>query len=229
MRRSDLQLIRALPLFHGMTASHFEALIQAALLQKFPPYVVLTTEGELPDFLHVVVEGTVELYAGHAGRETAIDTLDPVATFILAAVIRDEVYLKSARTLTPSRILMIPADAVRDVFGRDASFARAVVGELAARYRSIVRALKNQKLRTGAERLGSWVLMADRRGGGTGRVQLAYEKRTLASLPGMTAENLSRNLAILTEHGVRTEGRNITITDRGKLEAFAIPNGLIDG
>jgi CRP/FNR family transcriptional activator FtrB len=45
----------------------------------------------------------------------------------------------------------------------------------------------------------------------------------------MTAENLSRNLAILTEHGVRTEGRNITITDRGKLEAFAIPNGLIDG
>jgi CRP/FNR family transcriptional regulator, transcriptional activator FtrB len=228
MRRSDLQLIRALPLFHDMAAGHFETLMRAALLQKFPPHVVLVTEGELPDFLHVVVEGVVELFASYAGRETAIDTLHPIMTFILAAVIRDEVYLKSARTLTPSRILMIPAAAVRDVFGRDASFARAVVDELAARYRGVVRALKNQKLRTGAERLGAWILEADRRAGGTGRVQLAYEKRMLASLLGMTAENLSRNLAILAEHGIRTEGRSITITNRDRLQTFATPDGLID-
>ncbi len=42
----------------------------------------------------------------------------PVSTFILAAVIRDEVYLKSARTLTPAQILMVPAQTVRDVFDR---------------------------------------------------------------------------------------------------------------
>ena len=77
-----------------------------------------------------------------------------MTTFILAAVIRDEVYLKSARTLTPAQILMIPAQTVRDVFGRDAAFARAIVNELAERYRGLVRALKNEKLRTGARAAG---------------------------------------------------------------------------
>ena len=228
MRRSDLELVRALPLFQHMATNHFESLMKAALLQKFPPRVVLVAEGDLPDFLHVVIEGTVELFATHAGHETTIDMLAPVTTFILAAVIRDEVYLKSARTMTPSRVLMIPAEAVRDVFGRDASFARAVVAELAARYRGIVRALKNQKLRSSVERLASWVLQTDRRNGGSGRVPLAYEKRTLASLLGMTPENLSRNLAILSEHGLATEGRHFTITDRGRLERFAVPSALID-
>ena len=60
----------------------------------------------------------MELFAAWDKRETTIDILRPVTTFILAAVIRDEVHLKSARTLTPARVLMIPAEAVRDVFGR---------------------------------------------------------------------------------------------------------------
>jgi CRP/FNR family transcriptional activator FtrB len=229
MRRSDLELVRGLPLFQQMVTNHFDALMTPALLQKFPPHVVLVSQGDLPDFLHVVIDGAVELFATHAGHETTIDILDPVTTFVLAAVIRDEVYLKSARTMTPSRVLMIPAGTVRNVFGRDANFARAVVIELAARYRGIVRALKNQKLRSGAERLASWVLQADRRNGGSGRVRLVFEKRTLASLLGMTPENLSRNLAILSEHGLVTDRRHFTIRDRDRLERFAVPSALIDG
>ena len=102
------------------------------MLQKFPEHTTLIQEGDLPDFLHILVDGTVELFAGWDGRETTIDIIRPVTTFILAAVIRDEVYLKSARTLNSARILMIPAQAVRDVFGRDAAFARSIVNELAA-------------------------------------------------------------------------------------------------
>lgn len=48
---------------------------------------------------------------------------------------------------------------VRDVFGRDATFARSIVNELAARYRSVVTILKNQKLRTGIEWLANWLWM----------------------------------------------------------------------
>src|SRR4249920_3813652 len=124
MRHSELDLVRELPLFREMTGTHFATLVRGALLQKFPGHVVLIREGDLPDFLHIIVDGSVELFAEWDGRETTIDIMRPVTTFILAAVIRDEVYLKSARTLTPSRILMIPAESVRVVFGRDAAFAR---------------------------------------------------------------------------------------------------------
>jgi CRP/FNR family transcriptional activator FtrB len=229
VRQSDWKLIRALPLFCDMSESNFEELLNAAFLQRFPQHVALITEGELPDFLHIVVEGSVELFGGHNGHETTIDIIRPVTTFILAAVIRDAVYLKSARTLAPAQILMIPAQTVRDVFGRDAAFARAIVNELAERYRSIVRSLKNEKLRNSAERLANWILQADAQQGNQRSIELTFDKRTLASRLGMTPENLSRNLALLARYGVRSAGRDIKIEDSLALERFAKPNALIDG
>ena len=161
IRQTESNLIKSLPLFKDVSDTHFEELVSSAFLQRFPQGIVLIQEGDLPDFLHIVVEGSVELFAQHNGHETALDIMQPVTTFILAAVIRDEVYLKSARTLTPTQILMIPAQAVRDVFDRDAAFARAIVNELAVRYRCVVRSLKNEKLRTSAERLANWILQEE--------------------------------------------------------------------
>jgi len=146
VRQSDWKLIRALPLFCEMSEANFATLVGAAFLQRFPLHTTLINEGDLPDFLHIVVEGSVEMFSAHNGHETTIEIMRPVTTFVLAAVIRDAVYLKSARTLTPAQILMIPAQTVRDVFDRDASFARAIVNELAERYRAVVRSLKNEKL-----------------------------------------------------------------------------------
>jgi len=228
VRQTEWKLIRALPLFRDVREAQFKQLMNAAFLQRFPERMDLIKEGELPDFLHIVAEGSVELYATDDGHETTIEILQPVTTFILAAVIRDEVYLKSARTLTPAQVLMIPAVAVRDVFGRDAAFARAIVNELADRYRALVRALKGEKLRTGAQRLANWILRANPREQGR-NIELEFDKRTLASLLGMTPENLSRNLALLTSHGVKTLGRDIIVEDERALVQFAKPNALIDG
>jgi CRP/FNR family transcriptional activator FtrB len=229
MRRADVDMVRDLPLFGGMTDGHFDSLLNAALLQKFPEHTTLIQEGDFPDFLHILVDGTVELFAGWDGRETTIDVIRPVTTFILAAVIRDEVYLKSARTLNPTRILMIPAQAVRDVFGRDAAFARAIVNELAERYRRVVRVLKDQKLRTGIERLANWILDEERHQGGRRQIELVHDKRTLSARLGMTPENLSRNLAGLVDHGVTGSGRKIVIGDFGALQRLAKSDPLIDG
>jgi CRP/FNR family transcriptional activator FtrB len=115
------------------------------------------------------------------------------------------------------------------VFGREAAFARAVVDELAERYRGVVRALKNEKLRTGPVRLANWILREDARQGETHRISLTVDKRTLASRLGMTPENLSRNLGQLASYGVRTSGRTIIVDDMAKLSTFAKPNALMDG
>jgi CRP/FNR family transcriptional activator FtrB len=168
------------------------------------------------------------MFANYERRETTLDILRPVSTFILAAVVRDEVYLKSARTLLPSRILMLPAAHVREIFGRDAAFARAVVGELATRYRGLVRELKDHKLRDSRERLANWILRQDREQGEPASFLIGYDKRTLASLLGMTPENLSRGLSALAEHCVAIRGREIRVADREALRRFAKPDALID-
>ncbi|MFY9600424.1 MAG: helix-turn-helix domain-containing protein [Pseudolabrys sp.] len=228
MRDNDRKLIRALPLFREMSEENFDELLRAAFLQRFPPHVMLLREGDLPDFLHIVVEGSVELFGAHDHHETTIDIIRPVTTFILAAVIRDAVYLKSARSLSPAQSLLSPAQTVRDVFGRDAAFARAIVNELAERYRSVVRALKNEKLRSSAERLANWILQTGSEQGNRRSIELTFDKRTLASRLGMTPENLSRNLSMLSKHGVRSSGRDIVIENPLALERFAKPNALID-
>jgi CRP/FNR family transcriptional activator FtrB len=228
MRDTDAEIVRALPLFRGMEPQHFATLIGAGYLQRFPHRVELIHEGHKPDFLHVLVEGSVEFVSTGRGRETTLSVLTPPGAFILAAVVLDQVYLKSARTIDKSVVVLIPAAAVREVFNKDPAFARAVVAELALRYRAIVKDLKNQRLRTGLERLANWVLVHNEKMGRPGRFKLPMEKRALAGLLGMRAENLSRSFTEIAEHGVTVRGSTVTIDDIAGLRAFAEPDPLID-
>jgi len=228
VRSKDIPLVRELDLFAEMAEASFDALMQAAFLQRFPPQVQLITEGEPADFLYVMVEGSVELFATGNGRETTIEIINPVATFILAAALRDQAYLMSARTIENARILMIPSETVRAVFASDAAFARAVVRELSGRFRTVVKALKNQKLRNAVERLANYLLRKESEQGGGGTVTLEIDKRTLAALLGMTPENLSRAFGTLKPYGVAVKGREIRLTKTADLAALAKPSPLID-
>ncbi|WP_439576182.1 cyclic nucleotide-binding domain-containing protein [Phreatobacter sp.] len=228
LRTDDIQTVRSLPLFAEISESHFGALMRAAFLQRFPAQTLLIHEGDQADFLHVIVEGMVEMFSNSDGEETTIGFLEPVSTFILAAVLVEKVYLQSARTLGPSRILMIPAQAIRDVFARDPAFAGSVVRELAERYRDVVRQLKSQKMRSGLERLAAWMLERGIRRGETLEVHIPFEKAKLASFLGMTRESLSRSFAALADHDVMVRGRVITCNRSDALARLARTLGSSD-
>jgi len=228
VRPSDLPQVRALRLFESMTDSNFETLMQAAYLQTFPAQLELIAEGDPADFLYIVIEGSVELCARANGRETTMGIVNPVSTFILAAVLKDAVYLMSARTCERSKILLIPSENIRDAFQKDEAFSRAIVVELAVCYRTIVKEHKDLKLRTAVERLANRLLRYHKDQGGTGIVELQQDKRTLASLLGMTPENLSRAFNTLKPYGVEVDGSNIRLSDLKSLETLAKPNLLID-
>lgn len=227
---SDTQYpeIRALGLFAHMAEANFQSLMRGAYVQNFPPQIELIAEGEPSDFLHVVLSGSVDLCSAWNGRETSLATVRPVSTFILAASIRNAPYLMSARTLEKSRIVLIPSQDVRAIFDADGNFARAIVTELAQCYRSVVKAQKDLKLRTSLERLANHLLRQQKRAGGQASYDLDFEKRRLASVLGMTPENLSRAFKGLQPYGVTVQGTRITIGDQADLERFAKPNPLID-
>jgi len=125
-------------------------------------------------------------------------------------------------------VVLIPATAVRAIFNKDPAFARAVVAELALRYRGLVKDLKNQRLRTGLERLANWVVAYDEKIGRPGQFTLPMEKRALANLLGMRLEHLSRSFAELADLGATVEGTDVTIVDLKALAEFAKPDPLID-
>ncbi|MGI9511655.1 MAG: cyclic nucleotide-binding domain-containing protein [Anderseniella sp.] len=228
MRASDLPQVRALRLFNSMQDKHFDALMEVSYLQTFPPQLDLITEGDLADFLYIVVEGSVELYARSNGRESAMGLVRPVGTFILAAVLKDAVYLMSARTAQRSKILLIPSQNIRQAFQQDAEFARAIVLELASCYRGVVKEYKDLRLRTAVERLANRLLRYHNDQGASGTLRLPHDKRTLASVLGMTPENLSRAFNTLKPYGVEVDGSTITLSDLKSMETLAKPNPLID-
>ncbi|WP_289042325.1 helix-turn-helix domain-containing protein [uncultured Aliiroseovarius sp.] len=228
MRDSDIMEIRQLSLFDGISDTYFDKLTHGAYVQSFPPQVELINEGDFCDFLHIIVEGRVELFAHWNERESTMAILRPVSTFILAATIRDAPCLMSARTLEKTRIVLLPSSNVRAVFSEDTAFARAVVEDLAKSYRSVIRSSKDLKLRSAIERLANYLLRQRKRAGDAVEFTLPIEKRRLASNLGMTAENLSRAFKTLQPYGVETDGATVTIRDPADLIKLAKPTPLID-
>lgn len=228
MRKEDLEEMRRLPMLAEVGTARVDAMLRASFLQRFPAQVELIREGEPADFLHIVVDGQVEVFSAYRDRETTVSVLGPGKSFIVAAVILDRPYLKSARSLTPCRILLIPAEAVREVFAEDGAFARAMAVELAWAYRGVVKELKNQKLRTGLERLASWLLVRDEETGGTGQFELPFEKKVLASRLGMAPEVLSRSFAALAAYHVTVNGPKVSVRDVAALRSLAKLTSTID-
>lgn len=228
MPESDYPDIREIHLFRSMADENFTALMRGAYVQNFPPQIDLIAEGDPSDFLHIVLSGSVDLFSSWNGRETSLATVRPISTFILAATIKKAPYLMAARTLEKSRIALIPSQDVRQVFDIDHGFARAIVTELALAYRRQVKAMKDLKLRSSLERLANFLLRHQERAGGGASFDLPFEKWRLASLLGMTPENLSRAFKSLGAYGIEVDGNRITITDQADLVDFARPSPLID-
>lgn len=226
MRSGEKPEIARLPLFRDMDDTLRERVFSGSFLQVFPPQLVLFELGQRADFLHVLVDGLVELSVNSGGRDTTMRIVEPVTSFILAAVVNDLPYLMTARTLEPSRVLLVPAALIREVIRQDAALMQATMHELALAYRDLVRALADMKLRQSAERLGNYLLQQESQQTAAGTIHLRAEKRVLASLLGMTPENLSRAFSILATHGVRVNGGKITIIDRDALCEFSRPDPI---
>ena len=228
MRDYDLRVIREISLFSTMSDENFDDLVKMAYLQKFPGEVQLIASGDPADFLHILVEGSVELYDTSNDRKTTLVVLRPVSSFNLSSVLEDAKYLLSARTKGNARVLMIPAENVRRQMEADPAFAQGMVAELAMRYRWSISALKEQKLRTGQERLAKHLLRMNKNASRGGRFKLTEDRHTLASILGITPEYLSRAFSKLKDHGVEVHGNNICLTNLKNLKRFAKPNSLID-
>lgn len=212
-----------------MIEANFISVTRAAYDQTFPPQVKLIEEGGSADFLHIVMEGSVELFASWAQHETTMAVVRPVTSFILAACIKDAPYLMSARTLEKTRVILLPSVDLRAIFRVDPEFAQATITELAERYRSVVRHTKDLKLRNARERLAAYILRQACDANGGASFILPVEKRLLASFLGITPESLSRAMKGLQECGAKVDGQRVIITNRPALEALAQPSLLIDG
>lgn len=227
MLPEDLDQILQLALFSGLLPETLLELAKGAFLQFFPADTLLFGQGDLPDFLYVLVGGFVQLVGTTSRRrQSVMEILGPVEMFMPDAALTMTPYLVSAKVLQPARILMLPAPAVRAQVARDRRLALAVSLALSRQYGALVGQAKNLKLFGATQRLGRYLLALKQQSAGARRIKLPFEKRVIASLLGMTAESLSRSLSELSKFGVENVGGEVTLRDIPALEAYCGPDPL---
>lgn len=219
-RDIDAERVRSVRLFRDVSEPHFQALLRSASVRHSQARTIVFEEGSRPNTLFILLEGTLELFSEHRDKRRAISIIRPIKPCVLASIWHDHHRL-SARALTASQLLLVPARLVHQMIEADIGCASAATAEVASEYGEVVEHLKNDSLRSAPERLAHWMLRFDRDSGGAGQFTLPCDKRTLASYLGMAPEHLSRNLAALAPAGLVVRGRRVALKDRPALAAVA--------
>jgi CRP/FNR family transcriptional activator FtrB len=222
--------VEQLPLLGRLPAASRDKLLENVVFHTVPSGTTLFEQGEAPNFQHVLVSGRVHLFGRSTdGREVVVQVVTAPDLLLPAAVLSASPYLTQARVLEPTRFLMIQAQAFRSAVLAEPILVEEVIASLSGQFRRMVRQIKNLKLRSSTERVGSYILSLSSQQNTPDRAILPYEKTLIASELGITRESFSRALAALQSHGIAVQGETIRILDRQGLTTACAPDPLIDG
>jgi CRP/FNR family transcriptional activator FtrB len=142
-----------------------------------------------------------------------------------SAAISGTPYPLTARAVEDARVASFPLATIQEAAARDHGFAMDLARVACGEWRGMVGRLKDSRLRSAPQRFAAHLVHLATASGrpqtGTVEVELADDRKTLASLLGMTPENLSRTIAQFRERGVVVTGRLVSIADLALLADFA--------
>jgi CRP/FNR family transcriptional activator FtrB len=221
MRPSDLPLIRRSRLFAQLGEADLQSLLAGCFVQTLPASAVLCQQDEKPEFLHVVLSGSVGLFGEGPREDRLIEFFGPGDVFILPAVMLDTRYLMTARLLEEGRVLLWPAATFRAQVRANGALSFGATLVLSTYWRTLVGQIKDLKLLSAIERLSAMLLALAPRQTGPATVHLPGGRQLVAGRLGVTPQSLSRAFASLRPLGVSGSGRAVSIADLARLRAFA--------
>jgi CRP/FNR family transcriptional activator FtrB len=227
---TTVDLIGTVPLFERLDAASRKRIDAITEVVTAEPDEVLSQQGAMPKCLHVLLEGQVALSSTAADGTTAlVEVLHPIDHFVLASVLTRLPFLMTARTVTHCRLLAIDAVALMQLVEHEAPLANALLRSVSREFRTMVRQVRDLKLRTAAQRLGCYLLARVKDADAEqADFRLPFDKGLLAARLGCRQENLSRAFAALRAYGVETHGARVILHDIPKLRALAVPDELSD-
>ncbi len=159
------------------------------------------------------------------GTTALVEVLHPIDHFVMASVLTRLPYLMTARTVTRCRLLAIDAAGLMDLVEHEAPLANTLLRSVSREFRTMVRQVRDLKLRTAAQRLGCYLLARVKDGEAVNAdFRLPFDKGLLAARLGCRQENLSRAFATLRAYGVETHGSRVILHDIPRLNALAVPD-----
>jgi CRP/FNR family transcriptional activator FtrB len=214
-----IDLLERSPFFQAAGAAAMAHILKPSFTQILPRGAVLFEQGEQPDFVHVLLAGSIGLQSTVPQRgRTIVELFGPGELLLVPAVVLRLPYLASAVAMTEVRVLMIPGDVFRDGVARSHDLCRATTQLLARHWRLMVDQVVDLKLRSAEERVARFIARRVSTEAGAGSASMPEPRTAIAARLGMTPETLSRTLAGLELKGKLQRGADgATVADRGAL------------
>jgi CRP-like cAMP-binding protein len=190
-------------------------------------------EGDACSALLVVAEGAVEMrQISSRGREQVLHAEGAGATLGEAPLFDGQGYIASAVAIAPTRLVLVPKEAVLDLCRRHPTVALSMLEAMAKRVRRFAGLVEDLAFRQVTERLARHIEASATAAGGAVSpgtvVDLALTQEQLASRLGTVRELVSRALSQLERAGAIKRSRaGVVIRDPGRLAAAARGDALL--
>lgn len=215
------------PLFSGLMEADVRDLIAGARMVTLGHEHALYSQGDTVEEFYVVMDGHVELSIEAEGRRSVVEVARKGVVLGDAALFGDGRFLMNARVLTSATVLAVPAKSFLAKLESRFDIITHMLSTMSFRLRMLVRQIAELKLKTTAQRLGSFLLSQVEAEEGRASVRFPYDKRLVADELGMKPESLSRALAKLAKTGVESLPDNsVVIADVERLREFCVEDEL---
>jgi CRP/FNR family transcriptional regulator len=217
-----LAAMRNTPLLSRLDDAALDKLAGDSRTVSLPADRGIVVAGEQADRFFVILEGRVKVFQlSPRGDEQILHLYGPGRSVGEAAMWAGEGFPANARTVEPSRLLVISRQTLRRAIERNPELAFEMMAGLSSKLREFASLIEQLSLREVPARLASW-LLAQRELAGSDQVRLRQTKKALAGQLGTVPETLSRALKRLSGKGlIDVAGAVITIRDAEGLAAIA--------
>src|SRR5581483_69191 len=141
------ELLRLSPLFASLDDRLIARVAAITREQWLPQDAEICRQGDPAQYLHVLLEGQVALWATAPDESrAAVEVVRPPGYFVLATVLTDLPHLMTARAVSPVRLLMIETAGLQALVAHEVDLSNALLRAEAMNFRALVRQVQDLKL-----------------------------------------------------------------------------------
>lgn len=220
MPTTPLEILRSVPILHGVPEADLVALAAACRDRSFPAGQVILQQDALGDSLYVLIDGQVKVVLiADDGREVILSVLGAGAVFGEMSLLDDEPRSAHVIAMAPCNVLTLHRLAFRERLYSSPDLCMAVLAGLSKRLRRADDRIRALSLLDVNGRVAH-LLLQQATDAGADSFPRRLTHQTMAELVGASRETVSRTLRHLMDRGVIEIGRRqVTILDRAALEA----------
>ncbi|MDR3686800.1 MAG: Crp/Fnr family transcriptional regulator [Coriobacteriia bacterium] len=195
--------IRGARLWSSASDEALEWLARTARTAEYAKGDMLFREGEIPEYVGVILAGHARALYGAEGHRLAVETYWPGDVIGPIATLASIGFESDVEAVEPLSMALIPAGAIKDLLKSEPGVAMSVIDDLARRWTSALAMAKRSNLDV-TQRIAEYLnaLPHTRLGEDAYSVEIPMARVELAPLLGTTPETLSRTFHTLEEQGL---------------------------